>query len=162
MNENITQLRKDAYKIWGISTKEVIYDEPLHAKRMGYDRFEFKINYSNEHESWPRSYKLSEPEMQEGKLVDSTVSSRIILPIILMKDYGEIKFNAEAWFDMSEDMHTEILLMTEHPRYEKLGFFKKFANLFLTKKSKFKEEINMEDYVYEVKKDSKEYSIAIL
>lgn len=163
MNENIKHLRKEAYKVWGISTKEVIYDIPKHVKRTNKDKFYFKINFSKDYKSWPRAYKLSAPTMNsEGKITGSKTFSRVIVPIILFKNYDGIKFESEAWYDMPEDMHVEMLLLTENSVYRKTNPLKKLSNLFLRGIWKQKEEIPIEKCVFEVSKYNKEFEISII
>lgn len=150
MDANLRQLRKEAYKLWGISTKEVVYNTPKLMTKLGKDKFRFRINYSSEFSSWPRAYKLSLPHFEEEKLVSTETYARMIMPIILYKDFEEIQITAHAWYDMPAYLHANIIELVNQTYTRKLTLKQKIANLFLPRWYRFKKKVLPEDYIFEV------------
>lgn len=160
METNITQLRKEAYKLWGIKTKEVVYDMPTFLNYYGKNRFCFKIDFSDGNESWPRSYKLSIPKVDATNKMVNDIYSRVIMPIILYKNYSTVKYTTKAWYDMPSYMHAKLLEITDNPVKKKLNIFQKLYNLFVSDDKKYK-EIDIENNVYVVENNKNGLKISI-
>ena len=120
MNTNIKQLRREAYRIWGINKREVVYDTPQFVIRNNLNSFSFKPDVDEKHNSWPRSYKLSFPDFEEDKVNKITVA-RVIMPIILYKKYSNVDVKIHAWYDMSEAIHNKMAtLMKEKQKLDEI------------------------------------------
>ena len=141
MHTNLKDLRKEAYKLWGLGGCKIIYNFP---KRMNYSQSEFffKFDFSKSHVSWPRTYALA--VTQKEPLL------RVIAPIIMLNRYNRFQIESHAWYDMPMDVHEQIIRISGDADIQrKLPLWKKILNLLpLPKKWRFSGKVRMEDYVY--------------
>jgi len=153
MNTNISELRKEAYRLWGVDPTRVIYDMPRHAS-FG-SRFMFKACYDEEvFNSWPRAYVLTLPNLD-------TVS-RVLMPVYNVKNDSHVKLVVPAWYDMPAELHQKMVKRVEEgkPVFKRLKWWQRLANKL---GSKYEEVLPVEDYVFEVfRNDRAELSITVL
>lgn len=138
MNTNIVDLRKEAYRHWGISPKNVIFNMPISNN----DEFSFKLDCSSELKSWPKSYVISLPYKK--------TLNRIIMPVLVIDKYAGTEVTFPAWYDMPEELNVKIIELLNIPRKRSLSWWKKAINVFLPKKLRYLSEIEAEDYVFKV------------
>src|SRR4029078_5826072 len=89
VNTTIKHLRKEAYKMWGLKPRTVVYNMP-NRKLKPKQNFVFKINYAPEFKDWPKSYTLVVPSF--GNI------ERIIMPIFIVEK--KLNLTYSAWYDM--------------------------------------------------------------
>ena len=143
MCANIKELRKEAYKLWGLGHRNVIYDFPNIRSRDNRFEFRFKMDYADENASWPRAYAMGEE--------NSESLFRIIFPIIKIQQIDKYQFERTGWYDAPFKLHSEILQFVENDKFHRsLSFVKRLANIFLPKKWKFTGKVNIKDYIYSV------------
>jgi hypothetical protein len=144
---NILKLRREAYRMWGLKPKQVIYNTPT------IYGFKFKIDYSDGHESWPKAYTLSKPDGEE--------INRIIMPILMLNKIKDTQIVIPGWYDMPVEMHKILVNLISKPLYRQLNFNQRFCNVFLPKAKKFKSLIPVEDYVFNVKIKNKTMLVSL-
>ena len=142
MCTNQKELRKEAYRLWGLRGSKIIYDFP---KRMSYSQSEFffKFDFSQSNVSWPRAYALA--------VTNEQPLLRIIAPIIAINRYNKFQIESRAWYDMPLEMHEQIIkIANDTDVRRKLPMWQRALNLLLPKKRRFQAKVCMENYVYGV------------
>lgn len=143
VNANLQQLRSEAYRLWGIKPKQVIYNMPLARSRSTKPNFTFQINYADEFESWPRAYAVALPNLE--------TLDRIIVPIKVIKRFDDIEVISPAWYDMPLSLNKRIVdIIGGKQFYRQVGFLKTVANFFLPKKWQWQKKVPVEDYTFQV------------
>lgn len=112
MQTNFLELRKEAYRLWGIANHEIVYDYPQspHYNKNG---FYFKLDFSKENASWPRTYAVGRKVEHDEQVY------RIIVPIIVYKKFNTFSLKTKAWYDMPKYVHDQIVEITKESRIEK-------------------------------------------
>jgi len=143
MCANIKELRKEAYQLWGLTPKKVIYDFPQAMLRSGKYRFQFKLDYDDANASWPRAYALA--------IEDDEPILRSIIPIIFKKEIGDVYFEVKGWYDMPLKLHEQITEIVETDNhYQPLGMLKRWANGRLPESLQFTNKVPVENYLFSV------------
>ena len=140
---DIADIRREAYRIWGIANHTVIYDFPK-SQQYSLNGFEFKLDFSSDKESWPRLYISA--------YVPDKSEIRIIVPIIALKKFSSFVMYSKAWYDMSVDVFNQILKLSTEisvKRVEKTSKLKKVLKQFF-KESENELDVPVEDYNYKV------------
>lgn len=155
MCANIKELRKEAYRLWGLGHRGVIYDFP--SARPGNNRFEFqfKLDYADENASWPRAYAMA---IENGESL-----LRVIVPIIKIQKIEEYKFERPGWYDVPFKLHSQILQFVEDDNFcRPLSFGKRLINMLLPKRLRFTGKVHVENYVYSVVLHHNELAIRLV
>ena len=143
MSANIPELRKEAYRQWGIGDKKVIYDFPRTTARTKRHEFCFRIDYSDQHQSWPRAYALALP--------NNDLELRVIVPVIIIKEYIHFTIESPVWYDMPGKIHGQLVSYIDNSTLTaKLPLWKKVCNRVLPNRYKFTDKIIIEDYRFAV------------
>lgn len=147
MSINITKLRQQAYKDWGLNTKRVIFDFP---NARSNEEFIFKLDYHQKHASWPRAYSLLPHKDHEPLL-------RVIVPVRVIKNREGVDIERTAFYDIPLELHEQILAHIERNTLTRpLSFWKKIANKILPKQLRYNELVETKDYMFAVTLDNKE------
>ena len=138
---NIAELRREAYKLWGIGNQPVIFNFPDNHRNSG-NEFSFKVDFGLDKASWPRAYAIAE-NMEEDPAV------RIILPIIIVRKYSTFSVETKTWYDMPIYVHEQIIkIINETKVVRRLSLWGRIVNFFM--KNKNKGLVELEDYIYSV------------
>jgi len=141
MHTNLTELRKEAYRLWGLGNHTVIYDYPQ-SSRYCKDGFHFKIDFSEDKASWPRAYAFAQRTNEEPSL-------RVIVPIFILKQYSTFETQAKGWYDMPKHVHEQLVNITNELEVErKLPFRKRVWNKLVLRRYRFSDIASIEDYCY--------------
>lgn len=155
MMTNLTELRKEAYRLWGIGNHIVIYDYPQ-SPRFCKDGFHFKIDFSEDKASWPRAYAFAENH-------DAEPSIRVILPIVILKQYNTFQTESNAWYDMPKNLHNQLLHITnEITLRRKLPLIKILCNKIVPQRYRFSDLISIEHYHYVAAQHNGEVLLSIV
>lgn len=138
MDTNIVDLRKQAYRHWGISPRNVIFNMPISND----DEFSFKLDCSSELKSWPKSYVISLPHKK--------TLNRIIMPVFVIQKYADTEVTFPAWYDMPEELNVKIIELLKTPHHVTLPWWKRAFNVILPKKLRYLSQMGAEDYVFKV------------
>ena len=153
MSINIKKLRDEAYRVWGLNSRKVIFDFPDNNKKQ---EFVFKLDYANENSSWHRSYSLI-PNQDHDPLV------RVIIPITVINHYKELSLEKPAWYDIPVELHQQIVAHIESNLLTRpLTRFQRLCNRVLPKKYQYIETVKVEDYVFAVSIYEKEMLLRTL
>lgn len=138
VNSTIKELRKEAYKMWGIQPKSVVYNMPNNTLKPHQD-FVFQINYSDGFEEWPKSYTL---------MVQNVCNlDRIIMPVIIVNRH--LDTSRHAWYDMPQSLNDQIIQLVEgNPIKRKLSLWKHAMNYFLPATLQYREHLRIEEYTF--------------
>ena len=149
MQTNITELRREAYRLWGIGRQAVVFDFP-DGKHNPSNEFRFKLDFGEDKASWPRAYAIAEN-------VNSAPLVRVILPIIMIRQYATFSLETKAWYDMPIKVHEQIIrLVNETQIVRPISVLWKLANIFLPKKYRKQKQVLVEDYTYVVSRYNEE------
>lgn len=144
MNTNIKELRKEAYKLWGLGNQKVIFDFPRSPYNYNAQEFKFKLDFSDDKQSWPRAYAISQPNEQKSRV-------RVIMPIIWLKQYNNFNMEVKIWYDMPEFIHEVILTaLGDLPEYKSLNLIQTIWNKMSIKKFKYTPVPTIEQCVFMV------------
>ena len=123
MQTNIIELRKEAYKLWGIGNQVVVFDFPNHQRNPG-NEFRFKLDFGLDKASWPRAYAIAEN-------INMPPAVRVILPIIMIRQYTTFSLQTKAWYDMPIKVHEQIIrIVNETQIIKPISRLQKFINIF--------------------------------
>jgi hypothetical protein len=141
MTTNLTELRKEAYRLWGLGNHTVIYDYPQ-SPRCCKDGFHFKIDFSEDKASWPRAYAFAERPNQEPSI-------RVILPIFILKRYNTFQAEVGGWYDMPKRVHDQLLDITNEMKvHRKLPVWQRAWNRCVPIRYRFAGVVPVESYRY--------------
>lgn len=151
MSTNLKELRKEAYRLWGIGNQKVVFDYPIRKK--SYQRFHFKLDYGKDKASWPRAYALSDGY--------SDISSmRVIMPIIMIKRFNDFTIEANGWYDMPRQVHEKIIeLINDRIVHRDLPIHKKIWNYLTPINFNYSDVPNIEDYEFIVSQQDKDFIV---
>lgn len=142
MSVNVLELRKSAYRLWGLRPQRVIYDFP-DSRRTHNPNFIFRLDYAEENASWPRAYVMS--------IGDQPPILRVVSPIVVMESYDALQIDKKAWYDMPYDLHGKIVQMTSKNNIKRpLKLWKKIINYLLPQNKKFTGVVDVENYIFVV------------
>ena len=143
MNTNLQELRKEAYRLWGIKPRQVIYNMPSNRSRPAQNNFTFKIDFSDHLKEWPKSYALALPDLE--------VIDRVIVPVKVFNRFGDAEVITPAWYDMPLALNNKIIELLDGQQFFRPGSkWKKWVNCFLPKRLRLQDKIKPEEYTYRV------------
>jgi len=142
MYTNLNELRKEAYSLWGVNYQRVIFNYPT-SRISDTQEFLFKLDFADDKKAWPKAYAVATP--------NRPTDLRIIIPIIVQKQYHQFNLEVSSWYDMPRYLHEQLIKLSVEAKVEReLPWWKKTANHFLTKSQRFDQVAPIEDYLYGV------------
>lgn len=155
MDTNLQELRKEAYRIWGLKPRQVIYN-----MQTSKNELTFKLDYSPEKQAWPKAYSLS---VSTDNQQNEFVVDRIIFPIKIIRKIGNWETSTDAWYDIPTILSDKIVALVKGPEQQKrTSGFKKLLNRVLPKNMKFNTVVPVEDYIFQVTNNNNELEIELL
>lgn len=150
MTNNINELRKEAYRLWGINQHRVIYN----IDSIKFSNIIFKLDFSESNVSWPRAYTLAFP--------NSEPMLRVIVPIIKIEQYNKMTVERKLWFDMSFSIHEKLITLVNDSKIERpLKWWQNTVNYVLPDNMRYNSNTKQEDYKYMLIKHDSEYIINV-
>jgi hypothetical protein len=142
MVTNISDLRKEAYRLWGVSPNRVVYNFPK-LKGLSSQEFYFKLDYSKDKAPWPKAYALA--------VADDQPLMRIIVPVIMTKQYHQFSLKINVWYDMPVELHEQIVRIVGDATIKRpLPKWQRAWNKLVTSNFQFSNQVCVEDYVFAV------------
>jgi len=154
MCTNLNQLRKEAYRLWGLGNSRVIHDFPKRPGHLDHEFF-FRFDYGEGNASWPRAYALA--------VGDDEPLLRVLSPIIAIRRYRKFQTETNAWYDLPMPVHERIVELVDNSIVtRRMSFWKRTINRVLPRPFRFTGKVDMEDYVYGVILHNGEHVIRLL
>lgn len=157
MSTNLKELRKEAYRLWGIGDRKVIYNFPRLPQSSKTKEFHFRLDMGDDKASWPRAYALA------ASMNSTNLTMRIIMPVIQVRKFDNFTLEKKAWYDMPMYLHEKIIeLVNDCEVRRKPAWFKQIANRILPVTRQYSQEVvDVSDYLFSISKHHKDYVVRV-
>ena len=150
---NIAELRREAYKLWGIGNQTVIFDFP-EIQRNSPNDFRFRLDFGEDKASWPRIYAIAENPQTPPNV-------RVILPIVMMRRYSTFAMETKVWYDMPLRVHEQIIRIFNEARLTRpLPMWRRVLNCFVPRQFRKSDEVLVGNYTYCLTKYNEEIMVS--